>query len=502
MFRNAPPPNPFSFGLPATPLRSSLNLPGSPPVTSHPASSVFLGTDRFSLWIAKVAVLEFGAIAVSAYVTSALYHTLAGPALFQASRYAIASLIIAALYLCTSVGFGDYRKLQQQRYQQFVWGGLKSVAFALAFFLSGMFVLKIAEDYSRATFIFQIAGICATVLGIRGLAFSAMRGAIASGRLQGRRAILVGDAVYHDRIVRRLEGFGVRTIERLAFASFDDHRSAGVKRTLDVCRALHPDDILILAKPDELPRIAGLVDTLSRLPVAVHVVPVGVDGIFNASRLGGVGDVTTIEVLRPPLSGIDVFVKRMFDIVAASVGLLVFSPMFLIVAAAIKLDTRGPIFFRQLRHGYNNRTISVFKFRSMIHCPEAAEFKQTERNDARVTRVGRIIRRSSIDELPQLLNVLRGEMSIVGPRPHATAHNEMFEDRISPLSRRHNVKPGITGWAQVNRCRGETDTLEKMQTRIDLDLYYVDNWSFLLDLRIIIMTLAMLFSKREYFDAY
>ena len=141
----------------------------------------------------------------------------------------------------------------------------------------------------------------------------------------------------------------------------------------------------------------------------------------------------------------------------------------------------------------------MFKFRSMTTLEEGCDFKQVVRNDPRVTRVGRILRRTNIDELPQLLNVLSGEMSIVGPRPHATAHNTMFEEKIVPFSRRHNVKPGITGWAQVNGCRGETDTLEKMQRRLEHDLYYIDNWSFLLDLKIIFMTL---FSKNAYLNAY
>jgi lipopolysaccharide/colanic/teichoic acid biosynthesis glycosyltransferase len=169
------------------------------------------------------------------------------------------------------------------------------------------------------------------------------------------------------------------------------------------------------------------------------------------------------------------------------------------VALAIKLDSKGPIFFRQTRHGYNNQTIRIFKFRSMTTMEDGDDFRQVTRNDSRVTRVGRILRRTNIDELPQLLNVLLGQMSIVGPRPHATAHNDMFAGRILPFARRHNVKPGITGWAQVNGCRGATDSLEKMQERIEFDLHYIDNWSFLLDAKIIVMTL---FSKKSYLNAY
>ena len=180
-------------------------------------------------------------------------------------------------------------------------------------------------------------------------------------------------------------------------------------------------------------------------------------------------------------------------------GLALLAPWLTLIAIAIKMDSRGPILFRQTRDGYSNETIKVFKFRSMTQREDGDDFVQAVRNDSRVTRVGAILRRTNIDELPQLINVLRGEMSIVGPRPHATAHNKMFEGRISVFSRRHVVKPGITGWAQVNGHRGATETLEKMQRRVEHDLYYIDNWSFWLDLRIMIMTV---FSKTAYTNAY
>jgi lipopolysaccharide/colanic/teichoic acid biosynthesis glycosyltransferase len=175
-------------------------------------------------------------------------------------------------------------------------------------------------------------------------------------------------------------------------------------------------------------------------------------------------------------------------------------PLFLIVGVLIKLETPGPVFFRQMRHGYNNDPINVLKFRSMTTFDDSRDqFRQAVRNDPRVTRVGRFMRRTNIDELPQLINVLRGEMSMVGPRPHAMIHNDMFADQILRMFRRHNMKPGITGWAQVNGLRGETDTFEKMQKRIEHDLYYVDNWSFFFDLKIMIMTVVL---KRAYTNAY
>lgn len=466
----------------------------------RPAGSL-PGVDRLSIWIAKVAVAEFVVVGASSYLTSAVYHAIAVPEWLSSSRYVIASIVIAALYSCASLAFRDYRKLQEQRYQPFILAGLKSGAFALAFFLSALFLLKIAEDYSRGTFLFQIMGISAAVLAIRSLTFYRMQAAIASGRLEGRRALLIGDPGYHAAFSLRLKTFGVRTVGHLPISTFESNRGQSIQQIIARCRELHADDILIVATPPDLQRVAKLVDALSQLPVAIHLVPVGLGEILTSSEITGIGDVRTMQVLRPPLSAIDIFVKRLFDISAALIGLILLSPLMMIVALAIKLDTRGPVLFRQERHGYNNRTISVLKFRSMF-ASDNGPFVQTTRADPRVTRVGQLIRRTSIDELPQLINVLRGEMSIVGPRPHATVHNAMFEERIPPFSRRHNVKPGITGWAQVNKCRGETATLEKMKKRVDYDLFYIDNWSFFFDMKIIVLTFFLVLSRDQIADVY
>jgi len=205
--------------------------------------------------------------------------------------------------------------------------------------------------------------------------------------------------------------------------------------------------------------------------------------------------------LHPPLSDFDLAVKRGMDICIAALGLLVVSPLLLIVLLGIKFESRGPFLFRQNRHGYNNEIIPIMKFRTMTVVEDgetSATFAQAKANDPRLTRLGRVLRRTNIDELPQLFNVLKGEMSIVGPRPHPIALNMKFRDCMVRFSRRHNVKPGLTGWAQVHGLRGETDTLEKMRLRVEHDLYYIENWSLMLDIKIILMTL---FSKSSYQNA-
>ena len=245
--------------------------------------------------------------------------------------------------------------------------------------------------------------------------------------------------------------------------------------------------------------VFDLASSLAELPASIHIVPVDAPSALASSQITEFGDLRTLQIHRPPLSAFDLFIKRAFDLAGATIGLIVLSPLFLVISIAIKIDSRGPALFRQTRHGFNNDEIRVFKFRSMTTMEDGVQVTPAVENDPRVTRIGRIIRRTNIDELPQIINVLRGEMSLVGPRPHAAAHNALFNELIPPFSRRHNVKPGITGWSQVNGHRGSINTLEKLQRRIEYDLYYIDNWSFLFDLKILMMTL---FSKTAYLNAH
>ena len=191
---------------------------------------------------------------------------------------------------------------------------------------------------------------------------------------------------------------------------------------------------------------------------------------------------------REPLGTFQALTKRVFDIALACIALVLLAPLFLGVAVLIKMDSPGPVFFRQRRRGYNLAEFGIWKFRTMTTLDDGDVVKQATVGDARVTRVGKYLRKYSIDELPQLFNVLRGEMSLVGPRPHAVAHDRFFEKRIAMYPRRLNVKPGITGWAQVNGFRGATETDALMHQRVEHDLYYIDNWSLLLDVYIVILT--------------
>lgn len=217
----------------------------------------------------------------------------------------------------------------------------------------------------------------------------------------------------------------------------------------------------------------------------------------SVKEMAGVPLVTLSET--PLIAGGPAFVKVVMDKTLAALAVLLLSPIFIATAIAVKLSSPGPIIFKQKRHGWDGRVIQVWKFRSMyVHDEEQGQIKQAQKNDDRITPVGRFIRRTSIDELPQFINVLEGRMSLVGPRPHAVEHNEYYSDKVGTYLARHRIKPGITGLAQVNGFRGETDTLDKMEQRIAYDLEYINNWSPWLDLKILIKTPLSLFTKNAY----
>jgi putative colanic acid biosynthesis UDP-glucose lipid carrier transferase len=255
------------------------------------------------------------------------------------------------------------------------------------------------------------------------------------------------------------------------------------------------DAIYITLPMATQPRILKLLDELSDTTASIYFVPdIFVVDLIQA-RVDNVSDIPVVAVCESPFYGVNGMIKRLSDIVLATLILILISPLMLVLAAAVKLSSPGPVIFKQRRYGADGKEITVYKFRSMRVCEDAGEIRQAQKNDSRVTPLGAFLRRTSLDELPQFINVLQGRMSIVGPRPHAVAHNEMYRKLIKGYMVRHKVKPGITGWAQVNGYRGETETLEKMQRRIEYDLDYLRNWSLRLDLYIILKTVFVVLKQ-------
>jgi putative colanic acid biosynthesis UDP-glucose lipid carrier transferase len=243
-------------------------------------------------------------------------------------------------------------------------------------------------------------------------------------------------------------------------------------------------------------RIRGVLSKLADSTASVYIVPDFFVFQILHSRWTDIGGLPAVSVFENPLYGVDGLSKRLFDFVAASLLLVMLGPLMLAIALAIKLTSRGPVFFRQRRYGLDGNEIQVWKFRSMTVCEDGGTVTQATKQDSRVTPLGAILRRTSLDELPQLFNVIGGSMSLVGPRPHAAAHNEQYRQMIEGYMLRHKIKPGITGLAQVRGWRGETDTLEKMQRRVECDHEYIREWSLWLDIRILFRTIFVVL-KRE-----
>jgi putative colanic acid biosynthesis UDP-glucose lipid carrier transferase len=344
-----------------------------------------------------------------------------------------------------------------------------------------------------------------------------------------RRAIVVGAGPLAARVSSALRHEAARGVDLLAF--FDDRDDARLDpaavarrqgRLRDVAGFVRREGVhevyvaLPLASGTETEgasprrgtapadaaragRMAELLQALQGTTASVFHVPDILGLTVVQGRLQDVGGVPVVGLCESPFTGVNALVKRAEDLVLASVILVLIAPLLAAVALGVKLSSPGPVIFRQRRHGLDGREIVVWKFRSMRALDDGAVVRQATRDDPRVTRFGAFIRRTSLDELPQFFNVLQGRMSIVGPRPHALAHTEQYRALIGPYMVRHKVKPGITGWAQVNGLRGETDTVDKMRARVEHDLEYLHRWSLTLDLRIVARTVAlMLFDRRAY----
>jgi putative colanic acid biosynthesis UDP-glucose lipid carrier transferase len=294
------------------------------------------------------------------------------------------------------------------------------------------------------------------------------------------------------------------------FAGYFDDRVAGrldqvpreenlgpLEALADYARA-HRVDVIYIALPmASQPRILKLLEALRDTTASIYFVPdIFVSDLIQA-RVDSIGGLPVVAVCETPFTGVNGIVKTVSDFLLAAVILACIAPMMLAIAAGVKLSSPGPVLFRQRRYGVDGRKIVVYKFRSMTVAEDGDLVTQATRHDARVTKFGAFLRKTSLDELPQFINVLQGRMSIVGPRPHAVAHNELYRKLIRGYMIRHKVRPGITGLAQVNGFRGETDTLEKMKARIEQDLEYLRNWSLLLDLQIVLKTVVVVLRKQN-----
>lgn len=385
---------------------------------------------------------------------------------------------------------------------------LTGVATAFLFFLTIVFSLNDAAEFNLewvvAFALLTVVALCVA----RILIYAMLRRMSDTGRI-GRSLVVLGGGEQARRFLNRIDEvkpyftnlIGVYAdVKGEDITEISGHQVVGgSERLLQDVRAGLIDDIVIALPWNEDMKLVRTVELLKELPVNVHISSdlVGFRLRFRPV-LGSLSHLSMFEVERRPIAGWSSLIKAAEDYVFASLALILLSPLLILTAIAIKIDDpKGPVFFMQKRLGFNNRVFEIYKFRSMYQNSDDGDVvRQATKGDPRVTRVGRIIRATSIDELPQLLNVINGSMSLVGPRPHALSHNEEYGRRICGYFTRHKVKPGITGWAQVNGLRGETELLEKMEDRIRHDVYYAENWSLLFDLRILVMTVLVLFFQK------
>lgn len=465
---------------------------------------------RFSVSLVPgvVAVLDAILIACAAFQTCR-YFVILGDG--KADQYLFATVFICFITFLLFQRAGLYELDALMRPIHFSDAIIAGIVTAFLFFLTVIFALDDSGKFNLKWVIAFAGFSIVAILAMRMLVYFTLRRLARSGR-GSRSLVVLGGGEQARRFLSRIDEvqpYFTRVIG--VYADDPDDASGeiggrriagGSDRLLKDVRAGLIDDVVIALPWNEDLKLVRIVEQLKELPVNVHISSdlVGFRLRFRPV-LGSLSHLSMFEVERRPISGWSSLMKSLEDYLFASVALLAFSPLLILVAIAIKIDDpKGPVFFMQKRLGFNNRVFKIYKFRSMYQCDDAeGAVRQATKGDPRVTRVGRIIRATSIDELPQLLNVLNGSMSLVGPRPHALSHNEEYGRRIRGYFTRHKVKPGITGWAQVNGLRGETETLDMMEERIRYDIYYAENWSLLFDLRILFLTgFVLLFQKRAY----
>lgn len=360
-----------------------------------------------------------------------------------------------------------------------------------------LFLLKVGESYSRgATLGFGALGLM-LLIGSRAVIAKSLRDAVAHGSIPGPAAIVIGEAdeLAHHSKSELLRAYGVIEVGRIELPPGDISEPAVLAEcvsrlnlAVSTARLCQAESVLAALKWSDAARYDLVREVLRALPLPVVLLPDQVTRSILSQPMVEVGSEVAVELQRTPLTAAERTLKRVFDVVVATGLLVLLAPLLLLVSAAIKLESRGPAIFRQHRKGFNGRPFTIYKFRTMTVCEDGSAIRQAQSNDSRVTPLGTLLRSTSIDELPQLFNVIRGEMSLVGPRPHAVAHDDEYSKVISNYAFRHHVKPGITGLAQVKGFRGETAELELMERRVDHDLWYIDNWSMWLDIWILLRT--------------
>jgi len=365
-----------------------------------------------------------------------------------------------------------------------------------------LFLLKLGDHHSRGSLLVFSILTSGLLVGSRFVVSSYLSKALEEGTLDGASAIIIGDGPSLAGLSRReiSRKFGAREIGRFQLPHLAENERdlfTIVDSAIITARVKRAECVLLALPWDDTRQRECVCERLQMLPVSVLLLPDQRISSLLSQPVRKLAADFTVELQRPPLSSTELALKRITDVGLAGAFLVVLAPLLVLVALLIKLDSRGPVIFSQRRKGFNGYEFNIYKFRTMKVLEDGAIIRQARRNDPRVTRVGRILRVTSLDELPQLINVACGQMSLVGPRPHAVAHDDKYAKLIANYAFRQHVKPGLTGWAQIHGLRGETARLKLMEQRVAFDLWYIKNWSIWLDLRIIVGTFFELIRRRN-----
>lgn len=458
----------------------------------------------FHLIAPIAAASDFLVITLASVVAGTSYHWLAMGAFGNIDQFLALGMLVFANFSALTMARQNYRPTnlinsgRQVRYTTLNWLFIFAILTAVAF------TLKVATDFSRgATLSFFVMGWAGLALS-RAFIGRGLKRALADGGFAEQRVVLVTE--HGQQIVSRaladLQRCGYQPVKTFELSLCETEADGAAKslgkkmqEIVATCQSESVDYVFLLAKWNRPRLIDNIMRMLRVLPIPVLLLPDENVGRLLAARAGNIGTTFTVELQRAPLTKAEQTLKRVFDVVIATTMIIMLSPIMLLTAALIKLDSSGPVLFKQRRNGFNGSTFAIYKFRSMRVLEDGEHIKQATQEDPRVTRIGRWLRQTSIDELPQLFNVLRGDMSLVGPRPHAVAHNTEYQQIVANYAFRHHVKPGITGWAQVNGFRGETQTVGSMAKRVEYDIWYINHWSFWLDIRILLKTLLLAYRQ-------
>jgi len=414
-----------------------------------------------------------------------MYHFLAlgtfgDPATFAAWAAIVAALFVPFSVVCRTCSLPrrpDYGLLQAFA----LWAGVFLFLGAVAF------TLKVSHELSRGA-VLSFASIGFVGIAARRVLWGRIsRRAVAVLQSRPRKAVVLGphDVLLNPKSEALLREANVSVLREFTWES---GASRPFSEVIQFLRGSDANEVLVFSTWADWQEDRDLLRILQAVPLPVRLVPDAVMADLVSRSLKPLGSTISVEIQRAPLGLAECAFKRLVDVIGAGLGLIILAPLLAVVALLVRLDSPGPVLFRQTRHGFNGKTFRILKFRTMTVLEDGAQVVQAARNDSRVTRVGRWLRPASIDELPQLFNVLEGTMSLVGPRPHAVAHDNHYSTRISEYAFRHHMKPGLTGWAQVHGFRGETPNVEAMAARVDHDVWYINNWTPLLDIRILIAT--------------